>query len=422
MATYIQRSNYLQKLINRMHNGEVKIITGSRRSGKSWLLSHIFYDYLLAQGVDKGHIIHISFDLDDEIGQSNLLDITALKSYLYEHIQDDDYYYIMLDEIQEVEGFERLINGLNAKKNVDIYITGSNSKFLSSDIRTIFRGRGDEIHVYPLSFSEFCEDRTKPVSELWKEYYTYGGLPGLRNHRTPEQKYGYLQRLWQKTYLADVIDRHGIKNTSALEALTDVLCSSVGSLANPMRLSNTMLSVMHVKASSETVAKYIQYLENAFLFEGVNRYNIKGKRYFESIKKYYSVDIGLRNARLNFRQQELPHIMENVIYNHLRIFGYLVDVGVVEKREMQDGKQQQSQYEVDFIATNGFQKLYIQSAYRLDSDEKKEQELKSLRSIDDSFRKIVIIGDDITTYTDDNGITYMGLFQFLLHGFEDITM
>ena len=214
-----------------------------------------------------------------------------------------------------------------------------------------------------------------------------------------------------------MIDRHGIKNIPALEALTDVLCSSVGALTNPMRLSNTILSVMHVNASSETIAKYIQHLENSFLFEGVSRYNIKGKRYFESIKKYYSVDIGLRNARLNFRQQELPHIMENVIYNHLRIFGYLVDVGVIEKREMRNGQQQQSQYEVDFIATNGFQKLYIQSAYRLDTDDKKEQELKSLRNIDDSFRKIVIVGDDIATYTDEEGITYMGLFQFLLHGF-----
>ena len=400
-----------------MDNGEVKIITGSRRSGKSWLLSHIFYDYLLSQGVDKNHIIHISFDVDDEVVPGNLLEVSALKSYLYDRILDDKHYYIMLDEIQEVEGFERLINGLNTHENIDIYITGSNSKFLSSDIRTIFRGRGDEIHVYPLSFSEFCEGRTESISELWKEYYTYGGLPALRNHRTAEQKFNYLQRLWQKTYLADVIDRHGIKNIPALEALTDVLCSSVGSLTNPMRLSNTILSVMHVNASSETIAKYIQHLENSFLFEGVSRYNIKGKRYFESIKKYYSVDIGLRNARLNFRQQELPHIMENVIYNHLRIFGYLVDVGVIEKREMRNGQQQQSQYEVDFIATNGFQKLYIQSAYRLDTDDKKEQELKSLRNIDDSFRKIVIVGDDIATYTDEEGITYMGLFQFLLHGF-----
>lgn len=413
---YIRREIYLQKLINRMNNGEVKIITGSRRAGKSWLLSHIFYDYLLSIGINEDHIISISFDMDDEIGQNNLLNTIALKDYIYRCIKDESNYYIMLDEIQEVEGFERLINGLNAKENIDIYITGSNSRFLSSDIQTIFRGRGDEIHVYPLSFKEFCEGKTESIYELWKEYYTYGGLPGLRNHRTSEQKINYLQRLWKKTYLADVIERNNLKNTTLLEALTDTLCSSVGALTNPLRLSNTISSVMHIKTNSETITKYIQHLEDSFLFESVSRYNIKGKRYFESIKKYYATDIGLRNARLNFRQQELSHIMENVIYTHLRIFGFLVDVGVVEKREMQDGKQRQSQYEVDFIATNGMQKYYIQSAYRLDSEEKREQELKSLKNIDDSFKKIVIISDDIATYTDDDGITYMGLFNFLLNG------
>ena len=413
---YIRREIYLQKLINRMNNGEVKIITGSRRTGKSWLLSHIFYDYLLSIGINEDHIISISFDMDDEIGQNNLLNTTALKDYIYGCIKDESNYYIMLDEIQEVEGFERLINGLNAKENIDIYITGSNSRFLSSDIQTIFRGRGDEIHVYPLSFKEFCEGKTESIYELWKEYYTYGGLPGLRNHKTSEQKINYLQRLWKKTYLADVIERNNLKNTTLLEALTDTLCSSVGALTNPLRLSNTISSVMHIKTNSETITKYIQHLEDSFLFESVSRYNIKGKRYFESIKKYYATDIGLRNARLNFRQQELSHIMENVIYTHLRIFGFLVDVGVVEKREMQDGKQRQSQYEVDFIATNGMQKYYIQSAYRLDSEEKREQELKSLKNIDDSFKKIVIISDDIATYTDNDGITYMGLFQFLLNG------
>lgn len=413
---YIKREIYLEKLINRMNNGEVKIITGPRRVGKSWLLSHIFYDYLLSQGVDTNHIIHISFDMDDEIGQNNLLELSSLKEYIYDRIKDKNQYYIMLDEIQEIEGFERLINGLNAKENIDIYITGSNSKFLSNDIQTIFRGRGDEIHVYPLSFKEFCENKETSIQELWKEYYTFGGLPGLKNHKTPEQKINYLQRLWKKTYLADVIERNKIKNIAALEALTDSLCSSIGSLTNPLRLCNTIQSVMHIKSDNETITKYIQFLENSFLFEGVSRYNIKGKRYFESIKKYYASDIGLRNARLNFRQQELSHIMENIIYTHLRIYGFLVDVGVVEKREMQNGKQRQSQYEVDFIATNGFEKYYIQSAYRLDSEEKKEQELKSLKNIDDSFKKIVIVSDDIATYTDEDGITYMGLFNFLLNG------
>ena len=413
---YIKREVYLNKLIARRNNGEIKIITGSRRSGKSWLLSHVYHDYLLEQGVPEDHIISLSFDQDDENMRDDLLEVNALKAYLYERIKDDGEYYLMLDEIQEVKGFERLLNGLNAKPNVDIYITGSNSHLLSSDINTLFRGRGDEVHVYPLSFGEFCADRTESVNELWKEYYTYGGLPGLRNHASAEQKINYLQRLWKKTYLADVTERHKIRNTELLENLADVLCSSVGSLNNPTKLANTIQSVKQMKADRETVDRYIGYLEDAFLFESVNRYDIKGKRYFESIKKYYSVDIGLRNARLNFRQQELTHIMENVVFNHLRIFGYLVDVGVVEVREMQDGKQQQKQYEVDFIATNGQDKYYIQSAYRIDDEDKRNQELNSLKRIDDSFRKVVIVGDDIAPWTDDDGISYIGLFQFLRTG------
>ena len=413
---YIKREIYLNKLIARRNNGEIKIITGSRRSGKSWLLSHVYRNYLLEQNVPEDHIISLSFDQDDENMRDDLLDVKALKAYLYERIKYDGDYYLMLDEIQEVEGFERLMNGLNAKPNVDIYITGSNSHLLSSDINTLFRGRGDEVHVYPLSFGEFCTDRTESVNELWKEYYTYGGLPGLRNHASAEQKINYLQRLWKKTYLADVIERHHIRNTELLENLADVLCSSVGSLNNPSKLTNTIQSVKQMKADRETVDKYLGYLEDAFLFESVSRYDIKGKRYFESIKKYYSVDVGLRNARLNFRQQELTHIMENVVFNHLRIFGYLVDVGVVEVREMQDGKQQQKRYEVDFIATNGQDKYYIQSAYRIDDEDKRQQELNSLKRIDDSFRKVVIVGDDIAPWTDDDGITFIGLFQFLRMG------
>lgn len=412
---YIKRDIYLNKLIARRDNGEVKVITGPRRSGKSWLLSHVYYDYLLEQGVPEDHILSLSFDQDDENMRDDLLDVKVLKEYLYERISDKGNYYLMLDEIQEVVGFERLVNGLNAKSNVDIYVTGSNSHLLSSDINTLFRGRGDEVHVYPFSFAEFCMNRTEPINELWKEYYTYGGLPGLRNHASAEQKVNYLQRLWKKTYLADVIERHKLRNEDLLENLADVLCSSVGSLNNPTKLANTIQSVKQMKTERNTVENYITYLEDAFLFESAKRYDIKGKRYFESIKKYYSVDIGLRNARLNFRQQELTHIMENIIYNHLRIFGYLVDVGVVEVREMKDGKQQKVQYEVDFIATNGQQKFYIQSAYRID-DDKREQELKSLKRIDDSFRKIVIMGDDIAPWTNEDGITFIGLFDFLQKG------
>lgn len=417
MGRYIQRETYLRQLMDRMGNGEVKIITGPRRSGKSWLLNRIFKDYLLEQGVAEDNIIIVSFDMDDDEETGDLTDRQALKSYLYSRITDDTTpYYIILDEVQEVEGFEKLVNGLNARDNVDVYITGSNSHFLSSDIKTIFRGRGDEVKVWPFSFREFCTDRTEPVSELWKEYYTYGGMPGLLRQRTSEQKVAYLQRLWNKTYLDDVVERHKVKNREALSALADALCSSVGSLTNPNRISNVMRSVQNTKIDSETVSNYIGYLEEAFLFEGAKRYNIKGNKYFESIKKYYSVDVGLRNAKLNFRQQEITHIMENVIYNELRMRGFAVDVGVVEAREMRNGKSEYIQYEIDFIASNGRDKYYIQSAFSLDSEEKRQQELRSLLKVDDSFQKIVITGSDIAAYTDDKGIRFMGLFQFLLSG------
>lgn len=415
MAQYIQRETYLQQLINRMDNGEVKIVTGPRRSGKSWLLNRIFKDYLLSKGVPEENIIIVSFDVDDEEENGDLTDRQALKSYLYSRITSEHApYYIILDEVQEVDGFEKIVNGLNAKDNIDVYITGSNSHFLSSDIKTIFRGRGDEVKVYPFSFKEFCTNRTEPVNELWKEYYTYGGMPGLLKQRTPEQKVAYLQRLWNKTYLDDVVERHHVKNREALSALADSLCSSVGSLTNPNRVSNILQSVQKVKIDPDTVANYIGYLEEAFLFEGAKRFNIKGNKYYESIKKYYAADVGLRNAKLNFRQQEITHIMENVIYNELRMRGFAVDVGLVEAREMRNGKMEYIQYEVDFIASNGTDKYYIQSAFALDTEEKKQQELKSLLKIDDSFRKIVIVGNDIAEYTDDKGIRYIGLFQFLL--------
>ncbi|MBR4698411.1 MAG: ATP-binding protein [Bacteroidaceae bacterium] len=417
MERYIQREAYLLQLTNRMGNGEVKIITGPRRSGKSWLLNRIFKDYLLSQGVAEDNIIIVSFDMDNEEDIGNITDRQALKSYLYSRITDDaSPYYVILDEVQEVEGFEKLVNSLNAKDNVDVYITGSNSHFLSSDIKTIFRGRGDEVKVWPFSFREFCTNRTEPVGELWKEYYTYGGMPGLLRQRTPEQKVAYLQRLWNKTYLDDVVERHKVKNREALSALADALCSSVGSLTNPNRISNVLRNVQNTKIDPETVSNYISYLEEAFLFEGAKRYNIKGNKYFESIRKYYSVDVGLRNAKLNFRQQEVTHIMENVVYNELRMRGFAVDVGVVEAREMRNGKSEYIQYEIDFIASNGRDKYYIQSAFSLESEEKRQQELRSLLKVDDSFQKIVITGNDIAEYSDDKGIRFMGLFQFLLSG------
>lgn len=413
---YIHRDIYLQRLIDSKDNQEVKIITGPRRSGKSWLLSHIYYDYLISNGIPAHNIIHISFDIDDENTQEELTNPVALKNYLYERIVDaEQNYYVMLDEVQEVDGFEKIVNGLNAKPNVDVYVTGSNSHFLSSDINTLFRGRGEEIHVYPLTFKEFCSNRTESVSSLWKEYYTYGGLPGILHFSQAQQKINYLQRLWKKTYLADVIDRHSIQNIEALDALTDELCSSIGSLTNAHKLTNTIQSVMRIKVDNETIASYLQYLEDSYLFDDAKRFNIKGKRYFESIKKYYCSDIGLRNARLNYRQQEITHIMENIIFNELKVRGYAVDVGVVEIRERKGEQLAQAQYEVDFIATNGFQKYYIQSVYHIDTEEKKEQELKSLRKIDNNFQKIIIVGDDIVPYVDEEGIMYMGIFHFLLN-------
>ncbi len=416
MKKYINRELYLKKLIARRENGEIKIITGSRRSGKSWLLSRIYRDYLLDEGVKQENIISVSFDVDEDLEGRDLRQADVLKQFLYSRIlNSDEQYYVFLDEVQIVDGFERIVNGLNARENVDVYITGSNSKFLSSDINTILRGRGDEIRVYPLSFKEFAAERAEPVSELWKEYYTFGGMPALRNHRSAEQKTAYLQRLWQKTYIDDVVERNKVKNRNALECLVDHLCSSIGSLSNPNKIKNTLQSVQGLKIDPETLAGYLQYLENAFLFEGARRYNVKGRKYYESLKKYYAVDVGLRNARLNFRQQEITHIMENIIYNELRIRGYLVDVGVIEARQSAEGKSEYRQLEVDFIATNGMNKYYIQSAYSLDSAQKREQELASLKHIDDSFTKIIIAGDDIASYTDDNGFVFLGLFTFLMN-------
>ncbi len=414
MESYIKRDLYLQKLINRRGNGEVKIITGCRRSGKSWLLKKIYRDYLIADGVPQENIITISFDTDENVDGKDFTNPTTLKQYLYSRIVDERIsYYVFLDEVQILADFERIVNGLNAHDNVDVYITGSNSKFLSSDINTIFRGRGDEIHIYPLSFKEFCTNRTESINELWKEYYTYGGMPALLNHKTAEQKVGYLQRLWDKTYIDDVVERNGVRNRQALEMVVDFLCSSIGSLTNPNRIKNALKSIGRINLDDETVSNYIQYLENAFLFEGAKRYNIKGKKYYESIKKYYALDIGLRNVKLNFRQQEITHIMENVIYNELRIRGYLVDVGIVEMRKRENNTSSFVQLEVDFVATNGIEKYYIQSAYALPTQEKREQEIASLRRIDDSFRKIIIVAEDIATYTDDYGIVHLGLFEFL---------
>ena len=416
MPGYIQRDVYLQKLIDSRENGFAKVVTGPRRSGKSWLLTRLYKDYLIADGIPEEDIIIVSLDMDDENNQSELADKEKLKAYLYSKITDPKrMYYVMLDEIQEVKGFEKLVNGLRAKDNVDVYVTGSNAKLLSKDISTIFRDRGQEIRCNPFSFKEFCTGRTEPFSELWKEYYTFGGMPGMLRLKTSLQKANYLQDLWKKTYLTDILERYQIENEVALEAIADELCSAIGSLTNPTKMANSLKSVQNIKIDEATVLKYLRYICDSFLFEGSRRYDIKGKEYYKSFKKYYCVDVGLRNARLNFRQQEVTHIMENVIYNELRSRDYMVDVGLVESREMRDGKKAYIQYEVDFIVTNGIDKYYIQSAYAIPDEIKKNQELNPLRKIGDSFRKIVIQGDDIATYTNDEGIIFMGLHQFLMN-------
>lgn len=416
MPGYIQRDVYLQKLIDSRENGSAKVVTGPRRCGKSWLLTRLYKDYLIADGVPEEDIIIVSLDMDDENNQSELADKEKLKAYLYSKITDPKrMYYVMLDEIQEVKGFEKLVNGLRAKDNVDVYVTGSNAKLLSKDISTIFRDRGQEIRCNPFSFKEFCAGRAEPFSELWKEYYTFGGMPGMLRLKTPLQKANYLQDLWKKTYLTDIVERYHIDKEVALEAIADELCSAIGSLTNPTKMANSLKSIQNVKIDEETVQKYLGYICDSFLFEGSRRYDIKGKEYYKSFKKYYCMDVGLRNARLNFRQQEITHIMENVIYNELRSRDYMVDVGLVEAREMRDGKQVYIQYEVDFIVTNGIDKYYIQSAYALPDEIKKNQELNPLRKIGDSFQKIVIQGDDIATYTNDEGIIFMGLHQFLMN-------
>lgn len=416
MNQYIPREVYLQKLIDSRENGAVKVVTGPRRCGKSWLLTRLYRDYLIAEGIPEEDIIIVSLDLDDENNQSELADKEKLKAYLYSRITEPRHmYYVMLDEIQEVYGFEKLVNGLRDKDNVDVYVTGSNARLLSKDISTIFRDRGEEIRCNPFSFKEFCTDRTEPFSELWKEYYTYGGMPGLLRRKTPLQKAKYLQDLWRKTYITDILERYKIENEAALEAIADSLCSAIGSLSNPTKMANSLRSIQNIKIDEETVKKYLGYICDSFLFEGAKRYDIKGKEYYKSFQKYYCVDVGLRNARLNFRQQEITHIMENVIYNELRSRDYLVDVGLVEAREMRNGKQEYIQYEVDFIATNGIDKYYIQSAYALPTEMKQNQELNSLKKIGDSFQKIVIQGDDIATYTNDDGIIFMGLHQFLMN-------
>lgn len=409
----IKRDIYLKKLIKRKCNGLVKVITGIRRCGKSYLLFNLYHNYLLNNEVNEEHIIEIALD---NIINEELREPKKLYNHIKEQITDKEQYYLFLDEIQYVGNFSDLVNGLSHIRNLDVYITGSNSKFLSSDILTEFRGRGDEIRVYPLSFAEYCSAYDGSVSQAWKDYYTYGGLPLILNRTDDEMKADYLSSLLKKVYISDIVERNKIRNESELEELVNILASSVGSLTNPAKLTRTFRSVKNSKITSKTIQKYMGYLTDAFLTDKAVRYDVKGKKYIETPCKYYFCDVGIRNAQLNFRQQEENHIMENIIFNELKIRGYRVDVGVVETVEKNNsGKRVQKNLEIDFIAVKGNNKYYIQSAFDMPDQTKEKQEKRSLQKVNDSFKKIIVVKDDIKLKRDDSGITTMGIFDFLLN-------
>ena len=425
----IPRDRYLDMLIRRMNNGKIKIITGIRRSGKSVLMNEIFYDYLLSRGIPEDHIIRIS--LEDNIS-AKYRNPLRLDEHIRSEIKDEDNYYVLLDEIQNVVsvknpwiddesvndriGFPDVLMGLMKIRNADLYITGSNSKMLSTDIVTEFRDRGDEIHLNPLSFKEFYDVYSGDKEDAWREYYTYGGLPRVLELDTHQEKADYLKNLFRNTYLKDVMERHDIRNDEdVLDDLLNIVSSSIGSLTNPSRLSNTFQSEKHRIVSSEAVKQYLKYFEEAYLIREAKRYDVKGRKYIDTPLKYYFTDVGLRNSWLNYSQLEENHIMENVIYNELVMRGYSVDVGVVEYQYRNDEKKKKLiQLEVDFIARSAENTYYIQSALHVDTDEKREQEINSLKRIRDSFKKIVIVRDHIMPYKDENGILFIGIKDFLL--------
>lgn len=404
----IQRDLYLNKIINRRENGLIKIITGIRRCGKSYLLDPLFKNYLLAEGVKENHIIKLELD---RVENEKYRDSKALNEYIRSLIKDKDMYYVILDEIQLVEGFEFVLNGLLYEKNIDVYVTGSNSKFLSSDIITEFRGRGDQIKVNSLSFAEFLSAFDGDKYEAWNEYVTYGGMPLILSKKNDEEKSQYLKELFEQTYIKDIVERNNIQRIDILDSLINMLASSVGSLTNPQKLFDTFKSNGEKELSLNTINSYIADIEDSFIVNKSTRYDIKGKRYIQTPQKYYFSDIGLRNARLNFRQQEENHLMENIIYNELLIRGYNVDVGVVEVRE--EGKRKQ--LEVDFVCNLGNKRYYIQSALNLDTKEKTIQESRSLNNIGDSFKKIIVVKDNIKLWRTDDGIVIMGIQEFLLN-------
>ena len=408
----ISRNLYLNQLVAGQGNGLIKIVTGIRRCGKSYLLFKLFHDYLISKGIKEDHIVRVALD---DLMNEELREPHALLRHIWERIQAEGMYYVLLDEIQLVPNFYEVLNSLLHVQNADVYVTGSNSKFLSKDVVTEFRGRGDEIHLYPLSFSEFMQGYQGDKWNGWREYYTFGGLPLILSLETEQKKSEYLKNLYESVYLVDILERNKVRNKAEFDELARIIASSIGSPCNPTKLSNTFRSVKNVTVSSASIARYLSYMEYAFLIEKSIRYNIKGKKYINTQSKYYFSDLGIRNALLGFRQQEESHIMENIVYNELRTRGCHVDVGMVEERTTdKNNKTIRKQYEVDFVANQGNKRYYIQSAFAMPDEAKVRQETASLTRIDDSFKKIIVVKDDIMPKRDENGIVTIGIMDFLL--------
>lgn len=408
----IRRDIYLNQLIEKQWNGQVKIITGLRRSGKSYLLFTLFFRHLIEHDVPQDHIIALALD---DFRNRQYRQADALYGYVTKRITSSDRYYVLLDEIQKADDFVDVLNGFLHIPNIDVYVTGSNSKFLSSDIATEFGDRGDEINVHPLSFSEFYSVYDGDKHSAWDEYCRYGGMPLVLQRTTDAAKQQYLKDLFRKVYLKDIVARYGLRADNELANVTDIVASDIGSLLNPLRIANTMKTIKNKSVSQNTIEKYLDYLQDSFLIDKAARYDIKGRKYISTPQKYYFTDIGLRNARINFRQQEENHIMENIIYNELLIRGFAVDVGVVEVNVSENGKPTRKQLEVDFVANKGSLRYYIQSAWDLPNREKIEQEQQSFMAIGDSFKKILIQKNDVLPWHNEQGVLVIGLLDFLLH-------
>lgn len=409
----IGRDVYLNKLISKRHNGLIKVVTGMRRCGKSYLLFNFFKEYLVNEGVAENHIIEIAFD---SFENKRYRDPEVLFPYIMEKMSDERMYYVLLDEVQMLDDFESVLNSLGRKQNVDVYVTGSNAKFLSKDIITEFRGRGDEVHMYPLTFGEFMSVYDGDKQEGWRDYVLFGGIPLVLGFETADQKSDFLKSLFEETYISDITGRNNIRNKAELEELLNILSSAIGSLTNPSKLSATFKSVKNKSISKDTIIKYIDYLRDSFLIDSAIRYDIKGKKYINTPSKYYFTDLGLRNARLNFRQVEETHVMENIIFNELKVRGFNVDVGVVVMNEVdKNGKKIRKQLEVDFVCNKGSKRFYIQSAYALPDKEKMEQEQRSLVNTGDGFKKIIITKDAVAPLYNEEGILVMSVYDFLLN-------